>query len=127
MRRFTKEDIDMIEIWHKKHGVEIPSRSSYPETGFIEENVAAGFLYRTDADFCLIEGIVYNPDAPKELRDKALDECIENIILEAMALGYKSVVGFTDLEVVVERSKRFNFIKQEKKYNMVTRGLLWDS
>jgi hypothetical protein len=122
-RRYTQEDYDMISLWWIKHK-EIPMpKEAYPKHGFIVDNVACGFLYETDGNFCLIESIMYDPDVPKEIAQKALDEIIQAIIDQGKALGYNVLVGFTDLPVVVERSKKFNFKQFDKKYNMVTRSL----
>lgn len=123
-RRYIEEhDYEMLCQWWIDHDEVPPIACLYPETGFIVENVAAAFLYKTDSCMALIEMIIYNPRSPKEIRQKALDDVIEAVILEAKGQDFEVLAGFTDLPVVVERSKKFNFNNEEKQYTMITREL----
>lgn len=108
-RRYKEDDFEMISLWWEKHGLLAPLKDMYPEHGFVVENVAAAFLYKTDSAISLIEMVAYNPDAPKDIRQKALDEVIEAVIMTAKGMGFKTLSGFTDLQVVVERAKKFGF------------------
>ena len=118
-RRYKREtDFETVSNWWVLHGEVPPIEALYPQTGFIVENVAAGFLYRTDSAMAMIEMIIYNPQARRDIRQKALDEVIEAIILEAKALDYSILTGITNKPTVLERSKKFGFSLIEN--NMVT-------
>jgi len=126
-RRYREDDFDQFEGWWQSHGVKPPPNHSYPDVGFIVDNIAAAFLYQTDSSICLIESIIYNPNIDKESRTEALDECIECVVLEAMGMGFKTLIGFTEMQAVINRAEKFNFQKHEQKYTMVTKDLNpWD-
>lgn len=123
-RRYNKDtDFQDVTSWWLLHDQIPPLPAMYPETGFIVENVAAAFLFRTDSSMALIEMIIYNPETPKDIRQKALNEVIESVILEAASLGYETLSGFTDMGVVIERAKSFGFTEVKNKYTMIVKGI----
>jgi len=122
-RPYLDTDYEAVSQWWAKHGEKPPAENMYPVRGFIVENVAAAFMYETDSAISLLEMIIYNPAAPKDTRQKALDEVIEAVILQARGLGYEVLAGFTDMPVVVERSKKFGFVPRGTGHTMVTKEL----
>lgn len=123
MRVFEEQDYDIIKIWTEKNGQTMPMQQMLPKTGFIEDGVCAGFLYCTDSSVCLLEHIVVNPDIDADLKNKCLNDLIENLIVTAKSMEFDTLVAFTDLGVVIERSKNFDFEVQENKYTMLSKGL----
>ncbi len=123
MRAYTQEDYEMIKIWTQKNGQPVPYPQMLPQTGYIEDNICAGFLYQTDSSICIIEHIVVNPDVDKEIRNKALNELIECLILEAKSMNYQTIIAFSDMGAVIERSKNFDFEITDNKYTMMSREI----
>jgi hypothetical protein len=94
----SAEDFDewkhrgQIEEWSKKRGCVWTSskRSTY---GYIVPGVAAGWLYVTDGDFCIAEGLISNPDASSGARHEAfwaLQEAFED---RSRQLGKQRIIG----------------------------------
>lgn len=80
-----------------------------PQTGYIVPGVAAGFLYRTDSSVCWLESLIANKDVPKEERTRALDVVVVALTRDAKKLGFKTLLGSTQLEAVVKRAQRLGW------------------
>jgi hypothetical protein len=80
-----------------------------PQTGYIVPGVAAGFLYRTDSSVCWVESLVANKEVPKEERTRALDAIVIALCQDAKKLGFKLVLGSTQLDAVVKRAQRLGW------------------
>lgn len=70
--------------------------NALPKTGFIVEGFAAGFLYKTDSTFAIMEFIVGNKNADKNQRREAIDLVIKSLINEAKNTGYELI--FSSIE-----------------------------
>jgi len=93
MRRFGPEDMEQVEGWYRARGLAQPPPSTLSACGFIEPGVAAGWLYRTDADFALAEGIVTNPAATPGERHAALNALMGALVEQARKCGFRVVLG----------------------------------
>jgi len=94
-----------------------------PPTGFVVPELAMGFLYGTDSKMALIEVLISNPMASRELRSQALDAVVEAIIAEAQARGFTRLLGYTALPAVVGRAERHGFGAGAERYTLVTKVL----
>lgn len=117
---FLTKDYGQLCLWWDKRNLPHVSLKDLPITGYIVENVAAGFMYFTDSKLCFIEHFISNPDVPRETRDKALDTVVENLLLAATG---KTVVSFSYIPAIIERSKRFGFKVHEHKYTMISKEI----
>jgi hypothetical protein len=99
---------DQVRAWMRFRNEEI-TPDALPQTGFIIPGKGAGFLYRTDSSVAWIEGLVAAPDLDREERNKAIDLIVTAISQKAKALGFKLLLGYTVLEVVVRRAQRHGF------------------
>jgi hypothetical protein len=99
---------EQIRLWLELRN-EVITPDALPQTGFIIPGKAAGFLYRTDSSVAWIEGLVAAPGLSREERSQAVDAVVAAVCREARKLGFKTLVGYTVLDVVVERAKRFGF------------------
>lgn len=60
--KVNREDISEIASWVAKRGLNPIPESSIPEAGFIIRGIAALFVYLTDSDIAMLEGLISNPD-----------------------------------------------------------------
>lgn len=101
VRQYNMTDYTEIADWFQQH--DIPIKEAYiPEYGFIEPGIAAGFIYQTDANFCIFECFISNPKAPQEERIKALKNIVKQMIIEARAMGYQQVFGFATSQTMIK-------------------------
>lgn len=96
---------DWLRFWN-----DTMTPEALPQTGFIIPGKAAGFLYRTDSSLAFIENLVAAPGMSREERTVHVDAIVAAICVEAAKLGFKILLGYTELDAVVKRAERFGFI-----------------
>lgn len=95
--------------WYRARGDAVPAEDTLPGTGLIVPGVAAGFLFRTDSAFCLLDGFVTSRDAPAKERHRALGAIVDALTEEAKALGFRCVVGLTRSSGMAKLVRRRQF------------------
>lgn len=73
------------------------------------EPVCAGFVYRTDSAFYLLEFVVGNPEVEAKIRSAGLDLLISAAIILARALGGKTLFSAFGHKGLVEKTKLQGF------------------
>lgn len=91
-----------------------------PQSGFVVEGVAMGFLYRTDSKMALIENLAANPKLPRETVTLGLDAVVTAIADEGRALGFEVLIGYTNVKAIIERALRHGFTTDDEKFQVVT-------
>lgn len=109
IKKFQGIHYGMISKWWKAHGMEAPKIHELPELGLIADDIAAGFLYKTDSSVCMIEALIANPEKPTGVRNEALDLVVTELCREAREMGFKKIYGFTRLESVLDRAVSHDF------------------
>lgn len=109
---------EQVHRWMEQRGQTI-APEDLPTTGFIVPGVAAGFLYRTDSSVAWIEGLVGSREVSAEARGHALDEIVRALRAEARRSGFKIMLGYTQLQAVVDRALRHGFKQTEGTYQLV--------
>lgn len=99
-----------ISHWYRDRDMSIPHPKFFPETGFVVENIAAGFIYKTDSKICLLDGYISNPKTTKEDRKKALDIITSDLIIYAKESGFLSILAYTKNESIRKRCGKFLFL-----------------
>lgn len=107
VRPYVKQDFLEVKAWGEKWGSSY-KEEYFPETGFIVPGVAAYFLYRTDSKICYLENMIRNPDASKELADKALEVIVTSLLRKANELGFEVAYATTASQSVIDRALRHN-------------------
>jgi hypothetical protein len=102
------QHFEEVERWFKLFN-ETMTADALPQTGFIVPGTAAGFLYRTDSSVAWVESLIASKEAPKEERNQALDAIVVALCREAKKLGFKTVLGSTQLDAVVKRAQRLGW------------------
>lgn len=108
IRKFQKSDTEEVIGWFHSRKIEVTS-DYLPETGFIEPGIAAGFIYRTDANFCIFECFVSNPNTSPVEREVALSLIVTKMIAEAKNMGFKKAYGFATSQTMIRRGQEQGF------------------
>lgn len=119
MRRFEPADIDEINGWYEARGLPRLERWAFPENGFIEPGVAAGFLYLTDSGLALLEGVVTNPAAEAKSRHAALGEIGASLIDEARRRDVKRLLGICRDRGIADRAVEHHGMRPVGVYGLV--------
>lgn len=95
LRKYRKEDYKMICSWYEKRGSRAPSESTLSDLGWIADDRVAGWLYITNSNMAMIEGIVSDPDTVPSLRRESLEKLCAFMVDVSMSLGYTHIFGIT--------------------------------
>jgi hypothetical protein len=106
VRRYEPKDFPAIQEWGEQWGATYQEHQ-FPKTGFIVENVAAVFLYKTDSSCCWLENMISNRNANKENKAEALNLLIQAVLTEAESLGFKVAYATTDNVPMVLKVKEY--------------------
>ena len=121
LRKYNKTDFNEISTWFQDRKIAI-QEDYLSKTGFIVPDTAAGFLYRTDANFCIFECFIGNPKKTSEERDAALNSIVAALIGEAKEMGFKEVYGFATSQSMIRRGFEQGF-KQLETCTMIVKDL----
>ena len=111
---------EMIASWWRAHEWPVIPREALPGFGLVmfDENnngICAGFLYKTDSTFAILEWVVGNPVyLKKPERSEALDELIKGLIAHAKDYGYKLIFGYTKKDRLIKRYVDAGFTKTDE-------------
>ncbi len=103
-----EEHFEELQRWFQARNEDL-AREGLPQSGFVIPGKAAGFLYRTDSSLALIENLVASPELRPEERSAAVDAIVLAVSDEARRLGFKMLLGYTQLDAVVKRAVRLGF------------------
>ncbi|MBN1208250.1 MAG: hypothetical protein JXB05_25550 [Myxococcaceae bacterium] len=113
-----EEHFPQIDQWFREWNEAITA-DALPRVGFIVPGTAAGFLYQTDSSVAWVESLIVPKEADKEERNRALDAIVHAIIAEAQKLGFKTLLGSTQVEAVVKRAEKLGFTYVSGGFHLV--------
>lgn len=122
IRLYETNDYESMKGWYEKRGHPVPHGTFLPPVGYIEPGVAAGFLVACDNKIGILDFYVSNPDAARELRDKAFEGITKRLFEYADYLHLKVLKADTQISVVKELCKKFGF-KFVGDYSTYTREI----
>jgi hypothetical protein len=122
VRPFQPEDIKQINSWYGARGIPPIDKHLFPDVGYIEPGVAAGFLYQTDSSLCFIDGYVANPAAPKASRGEAFDAITISIVRTAKDHGFRQILAYTEHPEIKKRCERSLF-NLKGRYDLYVRDI----
>lgn len=102
IRAYTPADVETIRSWLVLRGLKPKHELKFPPIGLIVDDVAAGFLVKTDARYAMLEYFVCNPYASREDKNNAFHEIIRNLTLEAKRSGYDDLLGITSNHTLIK-------------------------
>ena len=92
-------------------------------TGYIVEDVAAGFVMQTDAGIAFLENYISNPDARPRDVAKAVDQISEALMGFAKDAGFEYIGALTVLRSIQKRAKRLGLSLHDTPYAMLSKAL----
>jgi hypothetical protein len=113
-----EEHFEQVRGWLRFWKQDIVPKA-LPRNGFIIPGKAAGFLYLTDSSVAWIENLIAAPGLSREERTQAVDAIVTAVIERARQLDVDVLMGYTRLDVVVQRAKRFGFMHVDEGFHVV--------
>ena len=109
IREYKNSDYWTLASWWTAHNWACPHQEMLPKTGFIIEDVCAGFLYKTDSKIAFLEWIISNPKSNKEERNKALNILINQLCEDAKKSEFEAIFTSSNHNKLIERYKNHGF------------------
>jgi hypothetical protein len=118
---------EVLPAWWKAWGWPAIGVDHLPETGLMVSHegkpVCAGFLYKTDSKFAILEWVVGDPAADKSLRHMSVDILVQGLVDEAKRQGFKSVFSSIRHHRLLESYKKAGFmVTDEGMTNVIWRA-----
>lgn len=109
VRKYEDSDILQIDDWCKARNLPMINPSLLPDTGYVVDGIAAGFLYLTNSKVGLLDSYISNPESAGSDRNIALDQITEKLLEIARINKLKLVICSTDYNTIKTRAKSFGF------------------
>lgn len=110
---YTEKDRVWVENWLNERALTVPPEDETPQVGIVVRHgiipVCMGFLRRIEGGYAQIDGLISNPKCDKDMRNKAIDLLIKNLIDKAKALKIKGICSYSIDKNTIERSTRHGF------------------
>lgn len=121
------EDFSLVEQWMGKRKFPVPMPEFLPPTAAVishkEKPVALGFLFKTDANIASVGHLCSDIDAPKEVRQKAVEILLEFLAGAARNMGFGMVTCATNIEKLGLRFEKKDFEKVDENVSHFRRIL----
>lgn len=117
IRRLGSKDYELIESWYNKRDRDMPEPASFSDMGFIADGRVAGWLYVTNSNMAMIEGIISDPDTIPSLRRESLTKLCGFLIDTAFMLGYTHIFGITEHPSIEQVCEKMGF-RQSKGFKV---------
>lgn len=117
--KVTPRDYPMILEWYAARGKPAPSTASFSDLGYIVDGRVVGWLYLTNSNMAMIEGIVSDPSTIPSLRKASTRKLVGFLIDAAVALGYTNLFGISKHPSILGIAKQFGF-KEDDSFKVVT-------
>jgi len=114
---FKKEEHSNILIkLSKENGMPLLDSIFLPEIGYVIDDVAVCFLYKTDSAICFFENLIISPRVRKAERTKVFNLMATTLIDRAIQEGFKIIWGVSDGVNVPLRLKHHKFEYRNVKF-----------
>lgn len=113
IERVTKAEYERVRLWYKKRGKKAMPFGLLPPMGYMCDKRVAGWLYTTDGNLAIIEGIIADPDTIPSYRRQSMRKLSAFLVDMAVALGYSTILGITTHPSTDKMAKEFGFTQQE--------------
>lgn len=112
IERFTKDKhYELIERWFLARKRGVPRDLSLPDTGFVANGIAIGFLITTNCSVARFENIIVDKTASAAERSAALKLLFEALEEEAEAKGFFAVEMLCDGDAMSNRLSDLGFLR----------------
>jgi hypothetical protein len=108
------EHAEEVRRWGKKHAFPLPPEQMLPDTGFIVNEIACGFLYVTNSSLGWIEWVFSNPEKTKEERAEGLDLVFKAVQKLSKELGIQALFSAAATKAYANVLERNGFNETDK-------------
>jgi hypothetical protein len=119
------EDFPHIVLWASARGLGLPDPQYYPECGMLivhdGRRICSGFLFRTDAKFAFIGGVMSDPTTDPVVRDQALDCLLTGLLELSRQCGFKLVTASSNNSKLQARYEKHGFVGRENGLKILLR------
>lgn len=105
--RFTSDHYPTLKSWYVARGRIAPPTDTLSDTGYVVDGRVIGFLYLTNSNMALVEGVIANPDSVPSLRRASLRKLVGLLVDKAVMLGYSNIFCLTDHPNIIEVARQF--------------------
>ena len=115
----TCDYTDILCKWWEDWGWTPPPLDMLPDTGFIlsnqfEEDICAGFLYKTDSKVCWLEYIVSDKKYKRDDRSRAITSIIDYLSKKAKEEDFKYIYTSLKNKPLIKKYESCGFIKGDE-------------
>lgn len=103
------KDYETITKWLKLHNKPILNKELLSDSGFMIDEIVAGFLYKTNSSVCLVENFISDPASEKNARRIAINILFETIIKEAKDLNFQFMFTAVQLDSLYKNLINLDF------------------
>lgn len=114
-------DYDQYKEWAEKRNLVCLDRDCFPEHGFIVDNLACVWLYKTDSQVAFLEMLLTNPDAPVNSANQAIEKCVDAAISFCEAGGAKIIRACTMVPAVIKRARERGFRISLERHRLISK------
>lgn len=123
IKEFQQSNYPEVKQWWEGHKWPVIPFQMLPKTGYIIENVCAGWLYRSDSPICWVEWIISNPASEKIIRNESLNLLIDTLINKAKSEGFSHVFTSVKHPGLIKRYESHGFTIQDSNVTHMIRSL----
>ena len=110
IKPFAPSDYEELLQWYSDWEEPPPALELLPKTGFVIQNICAGFLYMTDARLGILDCFISNPSSPKEKRTEAINALADNLLACAKFYGCRAVMASSNILSIKQRCEDLGFV-----------------
>ncbi len=126
-RMYEEEDYEQVCEWWDDHNMERLNRNLLSDTGIIIHhngyNICAAWLYKTNSSFIILAWFVSDKYTVKKKREEALNMLIKESEVLGKRLGYKIITAFSNIDKMVKRLEKHDYIKGDEGMINLIKGL----
>lgn len=108
IERIRPRHYKLLESWYAARGRKIDT-STFSDMGFIVDGRAAGFLYVTNSNLAMIEGIVADPYTIPSHRRLSIEKLVGLLMDTALSLGFTNIFGISKHPAIIKVGKKYGF------------------
>lgn len=113
VEQYEEDHKEVLAEWFQARDLDSNLLNDVPLTGAVafcyEKPVAIGFLRYVEGQYALIDGLVTDPAALPDVRDKAIDELVRHLVLMAKRSGTRRIMAHSVDKNTILRSQRHGF------------------
>ena len=107
---YVHEDhIARLDKWLTLHRLRVPDKRLFSDCGYVVDNIAIGFLFKTNSKQAYIDHVAADPTAKKEARDAALNKLFEHLENIARREGFLMITALAQLPSMKRRFECHGF------------------